>query len=91
MLTRQSITDATSGFRLLNKEAIQIAYDYYPDEYPEPEAIILYIKNDLKVGEVAVNMRERIGGTSSIGTFASLYYMFKVSIAIIFTFIRSNK
>ncbi|MFL5765322.1 MAG: glycosyltransferase family 2 protein [Bacteroidia bacterium] len=83
-----AVTDSTSGFRLLNRRAIEIVSEYYPDEYPEPEAIVLYSLNDLRIGEIAVTMRERQGGVSSIGFASSVYYMFKVSLAIIYTFIR---
>ncbi len=83
-----TINDSTSGFRLINKKALEIVSNYYPDEYPEPEAIILYSLNKLNIGEVAVNMKERQGGVSSINTFSSIYYMFKVTLAIIYTFIR---
>lgn len=85
------ITDNTSGFRLINRKALAIVSDYYPDEYPEPEAIILYHKRGLKIGEVPVVMLERQGGQSSISSSHSIYYMFKVSLAIIFTFIRLRK
>lgn len=88
ILTGVKINDSTSGFRLINKKTLEIVSDYYPDEYPEPEAIILYSLHKLKIGEVAVNMQERQGGVSSIGALSSIYYMFKVSLAIIYTFIR---
>ncbi len=83
-----TINDSTSGYRLLNRKALEIVTEYYPDEYPEPEAIILYSLNGLKMGEVPVTMKERQGGVSSIGKSASVYYMFKVTLAILFTFIR---
>ena len=82
------VNDSTSGFRLINRKVMEIVSEYYPDEYPEPEAIIIYSLNNFKIGEVPVTMRERQGGVSSIGSFASVYYMFKVSLAIIFTFTR---
>ena len=83
-----TINDSTSGFRIINKKALEIVSENYPDEYPEPEAIILYSLNKLKIGEVPVTMKERQGGVSSIGRASSIYYMFKVSLAIIYTFIR---
>lgn len=83
-----SISDSTSGMRALNRKALKIVCDYYPDEYPEPEAILLYSVNNLKLGEIPVTMKERQGGVSSIRSFGSVYYMFKVSLAIFFTFIR---
>jgi glycosyltransferase involved in cell wall biosynthesis len=88
LYTGQTITDSTSGFRLIDRKALEIVNNHYPDEYPEPEAIVIYSFHGLKVGEVAVNMKERQGGVSSIGTFASVYYMFKVTLAMFFTFIR---
>ena len=87
-LCGMNITDSTSGFRLLNKKALVIVSEYYPDEYPEPEAILIFAKNKLKVGEVPVSMKERQGGVSSIGFFSSIYYMWKVTLGILFTFIR---
>ena len=83
-----TVNDSTSGFRLINKKVLEIVSDYYPDEYPEPEAIILYSLNKLKIGEISVSMKERQGGVSSIGTVSAVYYMFKVSLAIFYTFIR---
>ena len=88
ILVGVTINDSTSGFRIINKKTLELVADIYPDEYPEPEAIILYSLNKLKIGEVAVNMKERQGGVSSISAISSVYYMFKVSLAIIYTFIR---
>jgi glycosyltransferase involved in cell wall biosynthesis len=91
LLTGLTILDSTSGFRMLNRKALSCLAENYPDEYPEPEAIILYKKFHLKTGEIPVKMRERQGGKSSINAFASVYYMIKVSLAIIFTKIRKVK
>ena len=90
MLTGLKVHDSTSGYRLINRKAMEIVCDYYPDEYPEPEAIILYSHHNLLIGEVPVAMLERQGGKSSIGTTASVYYMFKVTLAILFTFMRTR-
>jgi len=86
MLVGFKITDSTSGFRMLDAKALQLVCNYYPDEYPEPEAVIYYAKHQLSIGEVAVQMKERHSGTSSIGGHSSIYYMFKVTIAILFRF-----
>jgi len=88
MLVGVTITDSTSGFRLINNKALSLVSEEYPDEYPEPEAIIIYSLHRLNIAEVPVTMRERQGGVSSIGVFASVYYMFKVTLAILYTFIR---
>jgi len=88
LLTGQRVKDSTSGMRMMNRRALHLLTAYYPDEYPEPEAIVLYAKNKLLFGEVPVQMNERLGGVSSIRSFGSVYYMFKVTLAIIFSSIR---
>ncbi|MGD0711826.1 MAG: glycosyltransferase family 2 protein [Bacteroidales bacterium] len=86
-----TITDSTSGFRIISRKTLEIVNDYYPEEYPEPESIILYKKHNLQIGEMPVKMLKRQGGMSSIRAFTSLYYMMKVSMAIVFTYIRLRK
>ncbi|MDZ4816758.1 MAG: glycosyltransferase family 2 protein [Verrucomicrobiota bacterium] len=88
LLVGIKISDSTSGFRMINKKALELVCEYYPDEYPEPEAIILFAKRNLKISEAQVLMRERQGGKSSINSFSAVYYMFKVTLAILFTFVR---
>jgi hypothetical protein len=87
-LTGVIIYDTTSGFRLLNRRALELVNAYYPDEYPEPEALVLYERKGLKAGEVQVQMRERQGGVSSINSIRAVYYMWKVTLACIFSRIR---
>jgi glycosyltransferase involved in cell wall biosynthesis len=87
-LTGKHIYDSTSGFRLLDSKAIAIAAEKYPDEYPEPESLVIFSKAGLQVREVAVIMKERQGGVSSISNLNSLYYCFKVTLAMLFSFIR---
>jgi len=89
LITGETVTDPTSGMRLMNRKTMELLYSYYPDEYPEPEALIIYNRNGLKFGEVPVQMIERQGGQSSIQGFGTIYYMFKVTIAIIFTYLRN--
>lgn len=87
-LVKIKIYDSTSGFRLINKNVLKHVADDYPDEYPEPESILIYALKGFKISEISVEMKERQGGVSSIGMFSSVYYMFKVSLAIIYTFVR---
>jgi glycosyltransferase involved in cell wall biosynthesis len=76
------VTDSTSGFRAANRRAIEFFARMYPDDYPEAEALVLAHKMNLRMLEVAVAMRERTGGKSSITLMRSLYYMIKVLMAI---------
>ena len=68
----------------------QFAVDYAQD-YPEPEAILAAGLAGAKIEEVPVQMRERQGGVSSINPVRSVYYMIKVSLALIlFRFTRGR-
>lgn len=91
MLTRIRVKDITSGFRLLNRKALAIVENEYPDAYPEPETIVLYGLNNLRIGEVPVEMRARDGGTSSIKKGQSLYYMVKVALGMFFMMVKLKR
>lgn len=89
LLARISVTDGTSGFRAYNRRCIKFLSDNYPDDYPEPEAVIMLKKNGFKILEVGVSMRERIHGKSSITPLKSIYYMIKVVFSIFFAYLRN--
>ena len=76
-------TDTTSGFRATSKKLTEFFANEYAQDYPEPEAIVAATLNGYRVKDVPVKMRERENGTSSIKTLRSLYYMIKVSLALI--------
>ncbi len=82
-LTAYQITDPTSGFRAVNKKLVKVFCDYYPTDYPEPEAIVVAGRYHAVIREVPVQMRERKGGLSSIRYLRTLYYMIKVTFAIL--------
>jgi glycosyltransferase involved in cell wall biosynthesis len=87
-LTRQHVTDTTSGFQALNRRAIQLFADDYPHDYPEVEAALMLHKHRLRMTEVPVKMRERSAGTSSIRGARTVYYMAKVMLAILIGALR---
>lgn len=78
----QRITDPTSGFRAVNKEVIKSFSISYPEDYPEPEALLLLHRQKFTIKEVAVNMNSRKGGNSTITGWRPFYYMVKVLLAI---------
>ena len=91
LFTGKKIYDVTSGYRACNKELIDFFADNYADDYPEPEAIITSVLSGFKVGEVPVVMVERQGGTSSIRSLKSAYYMIKVCLALVVDRIKVRK
>jgi len=88
LLIGQKITDNTSGFRAYNRAAITFLAEHYPEDYPEPETVILLGKNSFTITEVDVQMRQRQGGRSSISGIKGGYYMVKVLLAILMTALR---
>ena len=83
LCTATRVTDATSGFRAVNRKGIRLFADRYAKDYPEPESIVHAVRNRLAVREVPVRMAARQSGESSIRLFASVYYMIKVTLAIL--------
>lgn len=82
-VTGQTITDPTSGMRLCNRDVIEIYAEDYPRDYPEPESVTAILSAGKKVRELPVMMNERKEGVSSISLLNSVYYMIKVSIAVL--------
>ena len=83
LLTGATITDPTSGMRMVNRKVIELFAEEYPKDYPEPESVVTLLRLKKKVKELAVIMNEREKGVSSISPVKSVYYMVKVSIAAI--------
>jgi len=77
------VSDVTSGMRAVNRRFIEEYAKSYAQDYPEPEAIIAASVRGARIVEVPVEMRERQGGRSSINPLRSVYYMIKVSLALI--------
>jgi glycosyltransferase involved in cell wall biosynthesis len=87
-LTRQRITDPTSGFQAANRLGIRLFAADYPHDYPEAEATVMVFKHRLRLREVPVSMRARETGRSSITAVRSVYYMVKVLLAIFVALFR---
>ena len=89
IVTRLKLSDPTSGFRLYGRRALRLFDAVYPYDFPEPEALAIAKAAGLSVKEVRVTMRPRQGGTSSIAGFSTIYYMLKVTIAVVLTYVRA--
>lgn len=91
LLTGIKITDPTSGFRACNLKVMNYFANYYPTDYPEPESIVALLRQNYKVLEVPVTMSERRFGISSINFMRSIYYVIKVSLAILIDAFRKKE
>lgn len=88
LCTGKTITDPTSGLRMIGRRAIELYAADYPKDYPEPESVVAAIRRGMKVEEIPVIMRKRQGGVSSISLEKSIYYMIKVTLAILMETLR---
>ena len=91
LIVRQKVTDNTSGFRAYNRRAIGFLAEHYPQDYPEPEAIVILKKHGFNIMETSVQMQERQHGSSSIGMIRSAYYMIKVTLAILIDLLKNKE
>ncbi len=88
LVTGQKIMDPTSGMRMVNRDVIEFYAKNYPKDYPEPESVVTILKKGKKVREIPVQMNAREEGVSSISPKKSVYYMIKVSLAILIAALR---
>jgi glycosyltransferase involved in cell wall biosynthesis len=89
-VTGLRVSDPTSGFRLYGKRALKLFARTYPYDYPEPESLAMAQAAGLTVTEVPVTMRERQGGRSSISGGQTIYYMLKVTLAVVLAYLRTT-
>jgi glycosyltransferase involved in cell wall biosynthesis len=88
LLCRQRVTDTTSGFIALDRAGIELFAAEYPHDYPEVEATLVALRSGLRLAQVQVEMRERTSGVSSITFLRSLYYIVKVTLALLVASLR---
>ena len=91
LCTGKKITDPPSGLRMAGRRVIRMFADSYPKDYPEPESVVSVLRKGYRVDEIPVVMRARQGGESSITMKKSVYYMIKVTLAILMEVTRGGK
>ncbi len=80
--TGESVSDPTSGFRLVNRRILERFAQDYPSDYPEVETLTDLLLHGFQIREVPVRMRSRSAGKTSIGWDRAMYYMLKVPFAM---------
>ncbi len=88
LFTGKRVTDCTSGFRAVNAKVIAAFAHWYPEDYPEPEVVLLLHRAGFRVVETPVTMRPRQSGTTSISLPQGLFYVIKVSVALLLDMMR---
>jgi glycosyltransferase involved in cell wall biosynthesis len=82
------VTDPTSGYWALNRDALQVLAQFQPDDYPETQSLLVAARAGCLIYELPVVMQARGAGQSSIGVLASGFYMLKVILAVLIERLR---
>jgi glycosyltransferase involved in cell wall biosynthesis len=63
---RRRVTDPTSGLWAFGPRAVKLLSRHHPTGYPEPELLLLLRRNALRFEEVAIRMRPRTTGRTTL-------------------------
>ena len=89
-LTGRSVTDPTSGFCALGPRAVRLLADHHPTGYPEPELHLFISRYQLRVVEVPIRSRERLGGRTSLTPWRMVHAAARVALAMIIVPLRNR-
>jgi glycosyltransferase involved in cell wall biosynthesis len=76
------VSDPTSGFVGVNREALAVFSKSFPLEYPEIETLVVLKRKAFQFEEVPCRIRSRRAGRSSITAMKSVYYIVHVLLGV---------
>jgi len=76
------ISDPTSGFVAVNRNALEVFSRSFPLEYPEIECLVVLKRRALRFREIPTKMFPRRAGRSTITSWKALYYMVRVLLGV---------
>ena len=88
LITKQNITDPTSGFQALNRKAFELYSYIYPSDFPDTDIIIASYLLGLKIAEIPVKIYPKHFGKSMHSGFKPVYYIYKMFLSILVTILR---
>jgi glycosyltransferase involved in cell wall biosynthesis len=91
LATGKWITDTTSGFRALDRQALTYFSNEYPIDHPEAEALLMLFQKGFVVKEVPVKMRSRKTGTSLFTLVEAVNYPIRVLIGFLGLLIQKKR
>lgn len=90
LLSGKRVKDPTSGFRCFGRESIGLLTQIPSQDFPEVESFIDITRCGLDIKEVPAAFRSRKEGFSSIKFHHSVYYIVKVTLAILVASMRKK-
>jgi len=84
------ITDTTSGFRALDRQALNYFANDYPVDHPEAEALLMLMRQGFTIIEIPVKMRGRQAGQSLFTSLKAVKYPFRVLVGFLGLMIKKR-
>jgi glycosyltransferase involved in cell wall biosynthesis len=82
------VSDPTSGFLGVNRNALQVFSRSFPLEYPEIETLVVLQRKAFRFEEVPCRFHARKTGKSSITPLKSIYYIVHVLLGVFINVLR---
>lgn len=90
LITGRAIADPTTGYQALSRDVLKLyATDAFPFDYPDADMIVLLHRCGFRLCEVAVHMEEKPESPSMHSGLRVIYYVYKMTLAILMNAIRS--
>lgn len=91
LLTGENLTDPTSGYQALGKEALRFALlADFPDDFPDADVLVAMKRGGIRIMEVPVSMKQREDGSGMHSGITPLYYIFKMTLSMILALLRKT-
>ncbi|MBB3040557.1 glycosyltransferase family 2 protein [Nocardioides soli] len=89
-MTRQRLTDVTSGFRAANRRAMTVFAVHYPAEYlgDTVESLVIAHRTGCRITQVPVAMRPRAAGQPSQSPLRAALYLGRAVVALCLALVR---
>jgi glycosyltransferase involved in cell wall biosynthesis len=89
-LSKQDLTDVTSGFRAAGPRAVAVFATHYPSEYlgDTVESLVIALRLGCTVSQVPVSMRVRSVGTASQSSTRAAVFLLRALVALCLTLVR---
>jgi len=92
LLSGQTFTDTSSGFRAFDRTALELFAREYPVDYMEStEALVMACTSGLTVAEVPVRMRARSHGAPTTRRFRLVYHFTRLIFVMVATATRRSR
>jgi len=90
LITRRKITDPTTGYQGLSARVVKVyCTELFPEDYPDADMLVLLRRMGIRVLEVPVKMYPSGAQSMHSGLIRPLYYLYKMTLAILMATIRT--